>query len=66
MLVADNENNGRKEVMTLEANLMTFPDRRLLHPLLLYANNHNNGAGSVPADARQVRSYNYGIIRVRR
>ena len=57
MLVADNENNGRKEVMTLEANLMTFPDRRLLHPLLLHANNHNNGAGSVPADARQVRSY---------
>ena len=26
-------------------------------PLLLYANNHNNGAGSVPADDRQVRSY---------
>ena len=43
MLVADNENNGRKEVMTLEANLMTFPDRRLLHPLPLYANNYNNG-----------------------
>ena len=33
------------------------------YPLLLYANNHNNGAGSVPPTAGQVRSYTrYQVI----
>ena len=52
------DNNGREDVMTLVVNIMTFQIKALARRTPSSCTlTTTTTAGSVPADARQVRSY---------